>query len=690
MKLLSYNLPISQRAPRRLFNPTNTLLLGNRLSIFVLFILLMAQSAQANTTKVNEKSGKAAALEEESIIVVTATRTEKRLDDVPIPLEVITAKQIEQQNAKDLSEAITYAKGLLIQPIHGKTGDSIKMQGIDSDRILILVNGERVSASTGSTVDLSQIAVSDIQQIEIVKGASSALYGSSAMGGVINVITKTPDLGLHGSVSTSVGEIGDKQRADANNLDRYDTKADLSYRADNWWLFSNIDSRNSEGFEIEKNGRKIFGPDGYKNNYSVGLGTKPSANTSLQISQHAYRENHIIHKSIKIPGQMPLDHKEELSSDRTRLVSEWNFSEALDFKLQGFKERYENRTENTIKRKSHIEAQNIELQNSWKLSDFYTLTSGVNFNSESLEQASNGVSELLCKSKIKCEKDAKEVYFQADAFVTDSIEVLAGSRYQYDDSFGSHTSPKISAMFRKSQGDYQHSFRASIGDGYRVPNLKERYFIFDHSHLGYKVIGSADLIPEKIISYQFAYEISQKSTWLIETNLFYNKMTDLIQEHFKETLTTTDNSVAIYEYQNIAKSITYGLELSAYYQFTQIKINGNYQHLKSEDKSTGLELAKNPENLLKLGIERNLFSNRSTLLVQTQYQSDSYVDAENLLKSPSWKIWDIKFDYKINKQLKVFTGIDNITDEHRDPEIAMQDLRPVPGRIFYAGAKYQF
>lgn len=124
-------------------------------------------------------------------VVVTGTRTEKKLLDTPVRTQVVTKEEIRRTHARDLKEALEYVPGLLLKETE-KNGFSVWMQGLDSDRVLILLNGRRVTASTGSTVDLTQISAADIERIEIVKGPVSALYGSESMAGVINVITSKP------------------------------------------------------------------------------------------------------------------------------------------------------------------------------------------------------------------------------------------------------------------------------------------------------------------------------------------------------------------------------------------------------------------------------------------------------------------------------------------------------------------
>ena len=143
-------------------------------------------------------------------MVVTGTRSERSLSDSPVRTEVITGEELERSHARDLSEALKAQPGIQIKSIHGKNGSGVWLQGLDPDRVLVLIDGRPVSASTGSAVDLSQLAVANIAQIEVVKGAVSAMHGSSAMGGVVNIITEKPDAPFAASVTLDAGSYGDK------------------------------------------------------------------------------------------------------------------------------------------------------------------------------------------------------------------------------------------------------------------------------------------------------------------------------------------------------------------------------------------------------------------------------------------------------------------------------------------------
>ncbi|HBD36651.1 MAG TPA: TonB-dependent receptor, partial [Cupriavidus sp.] len=148
-------------------------------------------------------------------VVVTGTRSEKTLDETPIRTEVVDRQEIERTHARTLKDALENVPGLQLREIHGKSGYEVTLQGMTSDQVLILIDGLPITASTGSTVDVSQYLLAEVDHVEVVKGASSAQYGSSAMGGVINVITRPISRGFSAAATADAGTYG-SQNADGS------------------------------------------------------------------------------------------------------------------------------------------------------------------------------------------------------------------------------------------------------------------------------------------------------------------------------------------------------------------------------------------------------------------------------------------------------------------------------------------
>ena len=227
-------------------------------------------------------------------VVITGTRTEKKLLEVPVRTEVVTREEIEQTHARDLKEALEDVPGLLLRQTHGKQGQEVWMQGFDSDRVLILLDGERLTATTGSTVDLTQITTANIERIEIIKGATSALYGSEAMGGVINVITKSPTKPLSFTFQSDAGSYGNKNREGAalnGNLGAAHYMADMNLNRPRWNLQLTTDLRQSEGIDLDKSSVRTDGDKGFRWNLDTRLAFRLPGNGEIYLSPHYYQED---------------------------------------------------------------------------------------------------------------------------------------------------------------------------------------------------------------------------------------------------------------------------------------------------------------------------------------------------------------------------------------------------------------
>ena len=137
----------------------------------------------------------------DALNITSATRTERALEDSPVSAEVITEAQIQDIGAVTLRDVFLEMPGVFVEP--GKGGMSIR--GAGEKGTLLLIDGRRISSETGMTYDLNRIAASSIERIEVVKGPMSVLYGSDALGGIVNIITKQPTKGAQGSLDASVG-----------------------------------------------------------------------------------------------------------------------------------------------------------------------------------------------------------------------------------------------------------------------------------------------------------------------------------------------------------------------------------------------------------------------------------------------------------------------------------------------------
>lgn len=167
--------------------------------------------------------------EASEVVVVTGTRTERALSDSVVTTDVVTQEQVLESGASDASEVLESIPGVVVT--RSFRGAGVQMQGLDSQYVLILINGQRMIGRRDGVLDLSRIPAERIERIEIVKGAASALYGSDAIAGVINIITREPE---HGLSSQTVASFGSRNTLDASETlgqrnDTFSTVVDLGW-----------------------------------------------------------------------------------------------------------------------------------------------------------------------------------------------------------------------------------------------------------------------------------------------------------------------------------------------------------------------------------------------------------------------------------------------------------------------------
>lgn len=620
-------------------------------------------------------------------LVVTGTRTQQLASDSTVKVESISQGQLKKQHALDLNEGLKTIPGILLKDIRGKEGSQAWIQGISGNRVLVVIDGEPVTPSTGSTVDLTQISVSDIKKVEIIKGATSVLYGSQAMGGVINVITAKPEMGLHGSIQADGGSYGEQNPSgEKTDISRKRVHGKLGF-ANNWFYAQgDINARFSDGFQKDYTAWSQQGADGHKINGSFLLGFTPTENTEYSIRHEVYDQEQ--HTRLTTPAGnklVYLNKQDDATRVRTTVKGQW-FYESGDFWISAFTEDYENISmpqSDVFTRRFETPSNKVAMQWNHDISDNNTLTLGSSYFEESLTETKTTTQTGITVDELggKKTRDNIDIYLQDD-WQLGAFKITPGVRWQDDSDFGGETTFALNTKLDFTEHLY---LRAGFGQGYRVPNLKERYFIFDHSHLGYKVLGNPDLQPESSDSYQLGLTWQALDTLQLSAGLFRNELDNLIVEDYSYNESPT---VIVYQYQNIAKALTQGAEFSVNWQsLSGFGLNSSYTYLEATDENTGERLKDRPKHQVK---NRLSFENSHGLNLGLIYiwQSDE-VDVSQNQESPAWGQWDIKATQTLAEHYSIYGGIDNITNEQRIFN-GSYDNRPVAGRLVYLGFGIHF
>ena len=627
-------------------------------------------------------------------IVVTATRTEKTLDESPVRTEVIDRAEMDRINARSLKEALENVPGLQLQEVHGKSGYQVSLQGLTSDQVLVLVDGLPISASTGSTVDLSQYSLAEVERIEVVKGATSAQYGSSAMGGVINVITRPVASGLVGGAVVDLGSYG-AQNVSGDTVDDARRHAQLRVEGGGQTLRARLagDIVDDEGFTIDPDAWTRQGDAMRRQQLTARVDWLPTAHGAFWLDSNFYREDDVSrYQYYAPPHYVPQRRTDAIDRDRYAAGGKWSWDNGTRFQLKGVDEHYEGHSQEfsndavagdrrTEQRLDHVSAQ-LDLP-LWRRQLW---TVGGDFHREALTQSSNGISEL--ETDGDAVRRSHELFVQNDMALGDRWELLLGGRWQRDSDFGDYAVPRLSLRGQLlDSGDWSGTLRLSVGQGYRVPNLKERYYLFDHSSLGYKVIGNPDLDPESSDSYQAGFTLQWRERVTADLNLFRNDVHDLIQTDLDSAQVV--NGISYYSYDNVARAMTQGVESSLRWQLTSsLDANASYTLTDTENRSDGGELTRRPRHMARLGGNWTL-PTRTTLSLRGRYQSSELVDSASGSRSPAWTVLDLKLNQTLRDGLDLFAGFDNLFDVQRD-FADTRDFSPIVGRFIYLGARYQW
>lgn len=625
------------------------------------------------------------------------------LSEQPVRVELISREAIEESHAQNLAEALAYTAGVQLKPITGKSGVGVWLQGYDSDRVAVLIDGNPVAAGTGSSVDISQIAIGDVERIEISKGAMSAIYGTSAMGGVVNVITRQPELGRQASLRYIGGSWGSQDLPyDAVPVGKQHINFNVSQASEKSSLQFVTDAQVSSGFRAPDTD-ETQGWEGHKTNISAKSITQLTQSSQLMVSPRLYREDIKTTNDNFIGGigSVPKDKIDITEKNSLMTTFEKDNGTLGKLKLSYSFEDYTNESRQDIVSTAHIEQHRVtDIKHNGLTAQYkynQNFTNHYVLGVEVLDDSMNATSHKNdgTTQTVATEVDDKRLkntngFFQLGTLVNQDLEFLFSGRINNNTRYGTKFSPMMNLQYTPFIGN-EHSLNIRVGGGhgYRTPTLKELYHFFDHSHIGYVLQGDENLEPESSINMQASLEYTNNQRLSFDMSIYQNDIKNLIdfyvnQETTDELSNKYGSEVVANVYGNIDKARTSGLEFSASYEVNSwITTNLGYAYLKSENKATGKALTSRPEHDIKTSVDLYL-THKSKLAVKYQYYSKQFSDAENTLVTPAYSQVNLKWNYYPSSHVNLFAGIDNITNVQRDFSIG-SDLRPDAGRYVYLG-----
>lgn len=639
-------------------------------------------------------------------VVVTASRRDIPLEDAPASVTIIDAATLEKFPLKTADDVLREVAGV---DVWGSNFDplghrAVSIRGVgggsSQERTLILIDGVPANDSWSGQVEWNQIPKEDIARIEVVRGPSSSVYGSNAMGGVINIITKMPQkVPASLTVKGSYGELN------------------------SWATYGNLSGRVSDGKLGYYVSGKKFSTDGY---FAISEDERHSSKDGFDTDNLFGKMYWFIDDYSYVKGSATYFREDrnkgyEFSSLDPAEIIKGNLTyrrdspEGIDWLgilyAHGETQRHEDdtRSHDAVDRISKYDKPfyGAILQPSFQFADWNTLTVGAEYKFSQAKQTD----EYVTSDRVT-ETEGKQQYFglyaQDEIFLFDNRLIISpGARYDWWDSFdgssfdSSTKSPvdedfnsKTWQSFNPKLGIVYHltdstTLRGLVGTGYRAPTPVELY---STSKYGSTIVeGNPNLDPEKI----FSYEIGA-SQWFgqyldVRLTLYRYEIDDLIDTR----MVGMESSYTLMQKDNISKVRGRGIELEAYYHITNQWYGFlNYTYNDStiiEDEVDpsieGNQLAFSPPNKFNIGITYDnpkLFS----ASIQGRFADSSYEDNENTAELGSYWTFDLFLSKQLQEHVLLSFAVENILNRKYD--IPSYNTYKAPGTLWAVSLVLEF
>ena len=538
-------------------------------------------------------------------VVVTATRTEKSIGDIPVPIQVISKKFIQQTGSQKLIDILQQQTGLVLadnplgQALQGYPnpfGSGIQLQGLDPAYTLILLDGEPLTGRNAGILNLGRIAVGNIQQIEIIKGPATSLYGSDALAGVINIITEKP--------TTNIASI-QVHRA-SNNTWGFTSNNTIKKNKTVLQLFANRYS--SSGYDLDKT---IYGKtvDPYRNySFAVKLFYDINARTQLQSSARVFTQkqfnNYLVYTSNQpetVDGstnESDWSLNNQLShrfSKKVKLVSRFyvtGYQDNANVFLQKNDSLFDRSFLHQFLLKPELQLELGEKQNEQFITGF-----GYNY-------------ETIDASRYAAEKRFNSLYVfsQKEWHPITHLNITLGARLDKNSLYKAQFNPKLAVAYKPIE---KLTLIASIGSGFKAPDFRQQFLFFTNSLVGYTLLGANELnnglvqlkqqgqidasvdltpyltdhtlLPERSVGTNVGFRLKPGNNTMINAGVFRNDISNLI-DRYNLPFTKTNNQ-SIYSYVNVNRVFTQGFDCSISQKLLDVfTINAGYQYLEAKDK----------------------------------------------------------------------------------------------------------
>ncbi|MDO5680451.1 MAG: TonB-dependent receptor [Pelistega sp.] len=600
-------------------------------------------------------------------IVATATGSEQDLRNAPAAISVITAQDLRDRPVRNLADALQGVPGVTLKGI-GINRKGVSIRGMDSNYTLVLVNGRRINPSINaiahSNLDLGWIPTDQIERIEVIRGPMSSLYGSEALGGTINIITKGKRDEWSGELSTYLTHATNDLAADGTMF-----SASLAGPLIKDKLYLNLSGETQYSGEVRMpHGVQTLRPSYLegKRSHQVNLGIDwlitPEHELSLQhISGQDESRRHVLTTKVKRqPNRRPIQYQElyntvdEFNREQSSLSykGQWSWGQTQASLYHSNLKRKNQRSDIDEITRQKLQETVADVSAHIPIGEQHLISLGGEWRDESLyDQGFRGAG--------KASLTHKAVYIQDEFTVMPNWILTAGTRLDHHEKFGAHYSPRLYSVFHLSDN---LTLKGGIGRGFKAPTLKQLSPNYQSAgRAGFFTIhGNPDLRPETSTNYELSLLYETERLYL-EGTVFHNRLKNKIAYHCIDFC--GQRGLEQGTYQNIERAKYRGAELGASYALTDsLKMKLSYTYLDARDHQHNI-ITKTPRHTGTLGLTWQA-NEQLSLGAQMHYIGSQYLaSSTGKAKHRASQVYALQAAYQLNKHLRVSASVDNLTNE---------------------------
>lgn len=614
-------------------------------------------------------------------LVVTGSRYECQLKDVPVITRVISREEIETVNPVDFTTLLEYTlPGIQFYYNTMSQVPEITYQGMDAKAVLFLLDGERISGESGdSNIDYSRFNINDIERIEVVRGAASTLYDSRAIGGVINIITKKSVRPFTASMHTRyAGKKGQSYSASAGvNLHSFSSLTSFGWRKRDSYLVKDEQGKQKE----------IINPDGSVTKsktepvafniygYSImDVSQKLSYNFSDRFTGSA-RISYYTNKRDKY------DNARYYQRYRDLILSgklKWQFADNQNLDLSYIRDNY-------IKDNVYVDDDERVYGNvNSTIRLYYTGMFGKHTLSGGVDLLREDMKHHFMKDTATVHMNQYSFCLQDDWQLTNKMNVVVGVRGDKGGSYRLHFTPKVSVLYRPLK---TITLRAGYSQGYRIPNLKELYQEFNMGGMGIMMYGNKDLKPEEGTQISASVEYDYKGLNL-SVSTYHNRYKNKISYEY-----ISPGKSWNMKYVNALNVKTTGVEVTANYKLPfGLRFSGGYSYVYDYDERDGYNMSwVRPHSARLSSVYKHRFGkttesvafNTSWVSSITRYAYSSSDKTYTKTKYDPRTLCSLNLRSELPRGIAIGLMVDNIFN-YRDKAVDSAVQLPENGRTFVA------